>query len=59
MTDGPRLQELSEKLNQLKMTACVALITNNMVGAVTEGLPELANRLKRISAVLLEGMNKE
>ena len=41
------------------MTACVALITNNMVGAVTEGLPELANRLKRISAVLLEGMNKE
>lgn len=59
MTDGPRLQELTEKLNQLKMIACVALITNNMVGAVTEGLPELANRLKRISAVLLEGMNKE
>lgn len=59
MTDGPRLQELTEKLNQLKMIACVSLITNNMVGAVTEGLPELANRLKRISAVLLEGMNKQ
>lgn len=59
VTDGTRLQELTEKLNQLKMIACLSLITNNMVGAVTEGLPELANRLKRISAVLLEGMNKE
>ncbi|XP_075810109.1 T-complex protein 11-like protein 2 [Microtus pennsylvanicus] len=59
VTDGTRLQELSEKLNQLKMMACLSLITNNMVGAVTEGLPELASRLKRISAVLLEGMNKE
>lgn len=59
MTDGPRLQELTEKLNQLKMIACVSLITNNMVGAVTEGLPELANRLKRISVVLLEGMSKQ
>ncbi|XP_012500149.1 PREDICTED: T-complex protein 11-like protein 2 [Propithecus coquereli] len=59
MTDGARLQELTEKLNQLKIIACLSLITNNMVGAITEGLPELANRLKRISAVLLEGMNKE
>ncbi|XP_005083844.1 T-complex protein 11-like protein 2 isoform X1 [Mesocricetus auratus] len=59
VTDGTRLQEVTEKLTQLKMIACLSLITNNMVGAVTEGLPELANRLKRISAVLLEGMNKE
>uniref|UniRef100_A0A7N5KIN2 T-complex 11 like 2 n=1 Tax=Ailuropoda melanoleuca TaxID=9646 RepID=A0A7N5KIN2_AILME len=59
MTDGARLQELTEKLTQLKIIACLSLITNNMVGALTEGLPELANRLKRISAVLLEGMNKE
>ncbi|XP_004589637.1 T-complex protein 11-like protein 2 [Ochotona princeps] len=59
VTDGARLQELTEKLNQLKIIACLSLITNNMVGAVTEGVPELANRLKRISAVLLEGMNKE
>lgn len=59
MTDGTRLKELTEKLNQLKMIACVSLITNNMMGAITEGLPELANRLKRISTVLLEGMNKE
>lgn len=57
MTDEVRLQELAEKLNQLKMIACLSLITNNMVGAVLEGQPELANRLKRISAVLLEGMN--
>ncbi|XP_022375033.1 T-complex protein 11-like protein 2 [Enhydra lutris kenyoni] len=59
ITDGARLQELTEKLNQLKIIACLSLITNNMVGALTEGLSELANRLKRISAVLLEGMNKE
>nr|XP_004650629.2 T-complex protein 11-like protein 2 [Jaculus jaculus]XP_045009060.1 T-complex protein 11-like protein 2 [Jaculus jaculus] len=58
ITDEIRLQELTEKLNQLKIIACLSLITNNMVGAITEGLPELANRLKRISAVLLEGMNK-
>lgn len=31
MTDGARLQELTEKLNQLKMIACLALITNNRV----------------------------
>lgn len=59
VTDGARLQELTEKLNQLKIIACLSLITKNMVGAVTEGFPELANRLKRISAVLLEGMNKQ
>lgn len=59
MTDGARLQELTEKLNQLKMIACLSLITSNMVGAMTDGLPELAIRVKKISAVLLEGMNKE
>ncbi|XP_007515844.1 T-complex protein 11-like protein 2 isoform X2 [Erinaceus europaeus] len=58
MTDEVRLQELAEKLNQLKITACLSLITNNMVGAITDSQPEVANRLKRISAVLLEGMNK-
>lgn len=58
MTDGARLQELTEKLNQLKLIACLSLITNSIVGAVTEGLPDLANKLKRVSAVLLEGMNK-
>ncbi|XP_054974488.1 T-complex protein 11-like protein 2 [Sorex araneus] len=59
ITDEGRLQELAEKLNQLKMIACLALIIKNMVGAVIEGQPELANRLKRISAVLLEGMSKK
>lgn len=59
ITDEARLQELTEKLNQLKIIACLSLITNNMLGAIIEGLPELADRLKRISAVLLEGMSKE
>ncbi|XP_074082863.1 T-complex protein 11-like protein 2 isoform X1 [Macrotis lagotis] len=59
MTDGTRLQELAERLNQLKVIACLSLITNNMVGTLIEGLPGLSDRLKRISTVLLEGMNKE
>ncbi|XP_037369611.1 T-complex protein 11-like protein 2 [Talpa occidentalis] len=58
-TDEVRLQELVEKLNQLKTIACLSLITNNMMGAIIEGQPELADRLKRISAVLLEDMNKK
>lgn len=59
VTDGTRLQELMEKLNQLKMTACLSLITSTTLGAVVEGLPELAHRLKRIAAVLLEGVCHE
>ncbi|XP_010629618.1 T-complex protein 11-like protein 2 isoform X2 [Fukomys damarensis] len=59
VTDGTRLQELTEKLSQLKMVACLSLVTSSTVGAVTEGLPELPQRLKRTAAVLLEGMHGE
>ncbi|XP_054243013.1 T-complex protein 11-like protein 2 isoform X2 [Indicator indicator] len=59
LTDEGRLQELREKLNQLKIIACVCLITNNMVGAAIVGMPDFAEQLKRISVPLLEGMNKK
>ncbi|XP_072208602.1 T-complex protein 11-like protein 2 isoform X2 [Excalfactoria chinensis] len=59
ITDEVRLQELREKLNQLKIIACVCLITNNMVGAAIVNVPDFANQLKRISVPLLEGMSKK
>ncbi|XP_062445155.1 T-complex protein 11-like protein 2 isoform X2 [Rhea pennata] len=59
ITDEVRLQELREKLNQLKIIACVCLITNNTVGAAIVNVPEFADQLKRISFPLLEGMNKK
>nr|XP_006138052.1 T-complex protein 11-like protein 2 [Pelodiscus sinensis]XP_006138053.1 T-complex protein 11-like protein 2 [Pelodiscus sinensis]XP_014436550.1 T-complex protein 11-like protein 2 [Pelodiscus sinensis]XP_025034693.1 T-complex protein 11-like protein 2 [Pelodiscus sinensis] len=59
VTDEVRLQKLKEKLNALQIIACVSLITSNMVGASIVSLPDFADKLKRISAVLLEGMNKE
>ncbi|XP_076195294.1 T-complex protein 11-like protein 2 isoform X1 [Aptenodytes patagonicus] len=59
ITDEVRLQELREKLNQLKIIACVCLITNNMVGAAIVDVPDFADQLKRISVPLLEGMNKK
>ncbi|XP_010004091.1 PREDICTED: T-complex protein 11-like protein 2 [Chaetura pelagica] len=59
IADEVRLQELREKLNQLKIIACVCLITNNMVGAAIVDVPDFADQLKRISLPLLEGMNKK
>ncbi|XP_058660457.1 T-complex protein 11-like protein 2 isoform X4 [Ammospiza caudacuta] len=59
ITDEVRLQELREKLNQLKVIACVSLITNNMVGAAVVDVPDFTDHLKRISLPLLEGMNKK
>ncbi|NXY90563.1 T11L2 protein, partial [Alcedo cyanopectus] len=59
ITDEVRLQELREKLNQLKIIACVCLITNNMVGAAIVNMSDFAEQLKRISVPLLEGMSKK
>ncbi|KAM6304621.1 T-complex protein 11-like protein 2 isoform 3-T8 [Podargus strigoides] len=59
LTDEARLQELREKLNQLKIIACVCVITNNMVGAAIVDVPDFADQLKRISVPLLEGMNEK
>lgn len=59
VTDEGRLRELSEKLNQLKIVACIGLITSNMMGAAIEGIPDFADKQKKISFVLLDGMNKK
>ncbi|XP_060101557.1 T-complex protein 11-like protein 2 [Heteronotia binoei] len=59
VTDEGRLRELTEKLNQLKIVACISLITSNMVGAATEGIVGFCDKQKRISFVLLDGMNKK
>ncbi|NWS75885.1 T11L2 protein, partial [Crotophaga sulcirostris] len=59
ITDEGRLMELKEKLNQLKIIACVCLITNNMVGAAIVDVPDFADELKRICVPLLEDMNKK
>ncbi|XP_074864054.1 T-complex protein 11-like protein 2 isoform X2 [Carettochelys insculpta] len=59
VTDEVRLQKLKEKLNEIQIIACVSLITSNMVGTAIAGLSDFADNLKRVSAALLEGMNKE
>ncbi|XP_048356516.1 T-complex protein 11-like protein 2 [Sphaerodactylus townsendi] len=59
VTDEGRLRELSDKLNQLKVIACISLMTSNMVGAAIEGIPDFGDKQKRISFVLLDGMNKK
>nr|XP_033808537.1 T-complex protein 11-like protein 2 [Geotrypetes seraphini]XP_033808538.1 T-complex protein 11-like protein 2 [Geotrypetes seraphini]XP_033808539.1 T-complex protein 11-like protein 2 [Geotrypetes seraphini] len=59
MTDETRLQELREKLNHVKVVACILLITHNIVGAATASIPEFAEKLKTITTILLEGMNKK
>lgn len=57
MTDELRYRELKEKLDPLKLTAAVLLITYNLVGQAITDLPDLAERLKRVTIVLLEGMH--
>ncbi|XP_042325008.1 T-complex protein 11-like protein 2 isoform X1 [Sceloporus undulatus] len=59
MTDEGRLQELSEKLYQLKIIACISLITSNMLAAVIEGIPNFVEKQKSIAFVLLDGINKK
>ncbi|XP_063165183.1 T-complex protein 11-like protein 2 [Candoia aspera] len=59
MTDEARLQELSKKLNQMKIVASISLITSNLVPVVIEGIPDFLEKQKKISFVLLEGMHKE
>ncbi|XP_078409575.1 T-complex protein 11-like protein 2 isoform X1 [Cetorhinus maximus] len=57
MTDRSRLQELQQRLNLQRLVAYIMLIIYNMVGATISGLPEFADKLKRVIMVLLEGMH--
>ena len=57
MTDEVRLRELQRRLQLLKAVASVLLIVYSAIGGPISGLPTLAERLKRMTSVLLEGMH--
>ncbi|CAH2277485.1 Hypothetical predicted protein [Pelobates cultripes] len=57
ITDDSRIQELKLKLLQVKLTACICLITQNAMGPYcTNGLTDT---IKEITKVLLQGMNSK
>ncbi|KAM9401830.1 T-complex protein 11-like protein 2 isoform 1-T1 [Salvelinus alpinus] len=58
MTDEVRLRELQRRLQLLKAVASVLLIVYSAIGGPISGLPALAERLKRMASVLLEGMHR-
>ncbi|XP_045555960.1 T-complex protein 11-like protein 2 isoform X3 [Salmo salar] len=57
MTDEVRLRELQRRLQLLKAVASVLLIVYSAIGGPISGLPALAERLKRMTSVLLEGIH--
>ncbi|XDV24996.1 hypothetical protein PO909_029003 [Leuciscus waleckii] len=57
MTDELRLQEMQRSLQLFKKVASVLLIVYSSIGGAVSGLPALAERLKKMTAVLLEGMH--
>ncbi|XP_010885697.1 T-complex protein 11-like protein 2 [Esox lucius] len=57
LTDEVRLRELQRNLQLLQSVASVLLIVYNAIGGPISGLPALAERLKRMTSVLLEGMH--
>ncbi|KAM3926145.1 T-complex protein 11-like protein 2 [Leptodactylus fuscus] len=55
-TDDLRIVDLKYKLQQVKLVACVCLLTQNAMGPVsTTGFTE---HVKEITAILLQGLNK-
>ncbi|XP_051977119.1 T-complex protein 11-like protein 2 [Xyrauchen texanus] len=57
MTDEVRLQELQRSLQLYQAVASVLLIVYSSIGEAVSGLPALVERLKKMTAVLLEGMH--
>ncbi|XP_059894746.1 T-complex protein 11-like protein 2 [Gadus macrocephalus] len=57
MTDEGRLLAIQKELHQLEVVAQVLLIVYSAMGGAIQGLPSLAERLKRMTCVLLEGMH--
>ncbi|KAJ8007182.1 hypothetical protein DPEC_G00114880 [Dallia pectoralis] len=57
MTDEVRLRDLQRRLQLLQSVASVLLIVYSAIGGAISGLPVLADRLKRMTSVLLEGMH--
>ncbi|MBN3303676.1 T11L2 protein, partial [Amia calva] len=59
MTDEIRLREMKQRLDLLKSVASVLLIVYNAIGGPICGLPVLAEKLKKVTSVLLEGMHSK
>ncbi|XP_028810865.1 T-complex protein 11-like protein 2 isoform X1 [Denticeps clupeoides] len=57
MTDEGRLKEMQRHVELLKTVATVLLLVYNNIGDSIFGLPILAEKLKKITSVLLEGMH--
>ncbi|XP_048886920.1 T-complex protein 11-like protein 2 isoform X1 [Brienomyrus brachyistius] len=57
MTDEVRLRELQQRLKLLQTVASILLIVYSTIGGPISGLPGLADRLKKMTSVLLEGMH--
>ncbi|XP_077121696.1 T-complex protein 11-like protein 2 [Ranitomeya variabilis] len=56
ITDDLRIVDLKNKLHEVKLVACVCLISQNALGPVsTTGFIE---QVKEIAAILLQGLNK-
>lgn len=58
MTDEVRLQEMQRSLQLYQVIASVLLIVYSSIGGAVSGLPALVERLKKMTAVLLEGMHR-
>ncbi|NP_998185.1 T-complex protein 11-like protein 2 [Danio rerio] len=57
MTDEARLQVMQRSLQLYQTVASVLLIVYSSIGGAVSGLPTLAERLKKMTVVLLEGMH--
>lgn len=57
MTDEVRLQEMQRSLQLYQVVASVLLMVYSSIGGAVSGLPTLVERLKKMTAVLLEGMH--
>lgn len=58
MTDEGRLREIQDQLQQYQTVNEVLLIVYSTIGGPIQGLPSLAERLKRMIYVLLDGMHR-
>ncbi|XP_056091740.1 T-complex protein 11-like protein 2 [Rhinichthys klamathensis goyatoka] len=58
ITDESRLQEMQRSLQLYQNVASVLLIVYSSIGGAVSGLPALVERLKKMTAVLLEGMHR-
>ncbi|KAG8439468.1 hypothetical protein GDO86_005615 [Hymenochirus boettgeri] len=57
LTDDVRIQELKHKLQQVKILACVCLITQNTMGSCCTAA--ITEKIKEITEILLQGMNSK